>query len=420
MSKKICIIGGGYVGLPLAVAFAEFYPVIVMTKSKKHADELAIGVDRTQTFSKSELQKHPISFTSDIQNASEATIFIVTVPTPVDKNYLPDLSPIKEATESIASVLKYGDIIIYESTVYIGCTEEFCAPLLEKLSGMKYNQDFFCGFTPERINPADSEHTIHNVVKIIAGSTPKVIETMELMYGKIVHTGLYIASQIKVAEASKLIENIQRDVNIALMNELSQIFHSLEIDTDDVIRAASTKWNFLPFHPGLVGGHCIGVDPYYMIYNSELQKIPLPLITLSRTINNSMNDYVVDSTIELLQERGITPSDATVLMLGITFKENCPDIRNSQSAIIFEKLKSKVKVLQLCDPIADAQEVENVYHIQSIAIDDIPTKHYDAIVITVAHTPFKSISIKNLLQKENGIIVDLKGILSKEESDFRL
>lgn len=420
MSKKICIIGGGYVGLPLAVAFAEYFSVIVLTKTKAHAEELSKGIDRTQAFSSDELRRHPIIFTSDISNTSDATVYIVTVPTPIYDDYTPDLSPVEDATKSIASVLKKDDIVIYESTVFIGCTEEFCAPLLEQKSGLKFNNDFFCGFSPERINPSDTERTIHTVVKIIAGSTPPITEQMKEMYGKIIHAGLHIAPSIKVAEASKLIENIQRDVNIALMNELSPLFKVLGINTNDVINAASTKWNFQPYRPGLVGGHCIGVDPYYMLYNGEKQNIPLPLIALARKTNNAMSDYVVDSTLELLRQHSIKPSDANILMLGITFKENCPDIRNSQSARIFSALKAAVNTIDLCDPIADQQEVYRVYGIRTIPMADLKPKRYDAVIITVAHSLYKTLEIQKLLLQENGIIIDLKGLLPLGKSSFTL
>ncbi len=420
MSKKICIIGGGYVGLPLAVAFANYLSVTVVTKSRLHAEELSKGFDRTETFSAEILQKDGILFTSDIADAADSTIFIVSVPTPVNNRNTPDLSSVEDATKSIASVLKKGDIVIYESTVFIGCTEEFCVPILVKESTLTFNQDFYVGFSPERINPADKEHTIHTVVKIIAGSTQEVTKTMEDLYGKIVHAGLHIAPSIKIAEASKLVENIQRDVNIALINELSKIFHSLGIDTNDVINAAATKWNFIPFRPGLVGGHCISIDPYYMLYNGEKKGIDLPLIKLSRSINSTMVDYVVNTTIDLLKQRNIEPKKAKVLMLGITFKENCPDIRNSQSAGIFSKLNTEMKKVDLFDPIADDQEVLRVYGIKSLSIEDLLTKEYDAIIITVAHTVYKTLPIKSFLRNDIGIVLDLKGLLPKEETDFRL
>ena len=420
MSKKICIIGGGYVGLPLAVAFANYLSVTVVTKSRLHAEELSKGFDRTETFSAEILQKDGILFTSDIADAADSTIFIVSVPTPVNNRNTPDLSSVEDATKSIASVLKKGDIVIYESTVFIGCTEEFCVPILVKESTLTFNQDFYVGFSPERINPADKEHTIHTVVKIIAGSTQEVTKTMEDLYGKIVHAGLHIAPSIKTAEASKLVENIQRDVNIALINELSKIFHSLGIDTNDVINAAATKWNFIPFRPGLVGGHCISIDPYYMLYNGEKKGIDLPLIKLSRSINSTMVDYVVNTTIDLLKQRNIEPKKAKVLMLGITFKENCPDIRNSQSAGIFSKLNTEMKKVDLFDPIADDQEVLRVYGIKSLSIEDLLTKKYDAIIITVAHTVYKTLPIKSFLRNDIGIVLDLKGLLPKEETDFRL
>ncbi|MDD2356308.1 MAG: nucleotide sugar dehydrogenase [Thiovulaceae bacterium] len=420
MNKKICIIGGGYVGLPLAVAFANYFSVTVVTKSRLHAEELSKGFDRTETFSTEILQKDGILFTSDIADAMDSTIFIVSVPTPVKSDNMPDLSPVEEATKSIASVLKKGDIVIYESTVFIGCTEEFCVPILVKESTLTFNQDFYVGFSPERINPADKEHTIHTVVKIIAGSTQEVTKTMEDLYGKIVHAGLHIAPSIKTAEASKLVENIQRDVNIALINELSKVFHSLGVDTNDVINAAATKWNFIPFRPGLVGGHCISIDPYYMLYNGKKSGIDLPLIKLSRSINSTMVDYVVNTTIDLLKESNIEPKNAEVLMLGITFKENCPDIRNSQSASIFSKLNTKMKQVDLFDPVADHEEILRVYGINTLCIEDLLTKKYDAIIITVAHTAYKILPIKSFLRNDIGIILDLKSLLPKEETDFRL
>jgi len=420
MLKKICVVGGGYVGLPLAVAFSNYFSVTVVTKSKLHADELSAGFDRTETFTTTQLQKNEILFTSDIADATDSTIFIVSVPTPVNNNNMPDLSPVEEATKSIASVLKKGDIVIYESTVFIGCTEEFCAPILEKGSGLVFNRDFYLGFSPERINPADKEHTIHTVVKIVAGSTQDITKIMEKLYGKIIHAGLHIAPSIKTAEASKLVENIQRDVNVALMNELSKIFHALDMDTNDVINAAATKWNFIPFRPGLVGGHCIGIDPYYMLYTGEKKGIDLPLIRLSRSINNSMVDYVVNTTIDLLKKRNIEPENAEVLLLGITFKEDCPDIRNSKSADIFSELSAKVKKVDLFDPIADSKEVLRAYGIKDWTIEDLPKKHYDAVIIAVAHAMYKTLPIKSFLKEEQSVILDLKELLPKEETDFRL
>ena len=418
MHHKLCIVGAGYVGLPLAVAFSEHYPTMLYSHSQAHINALKKGDDRTESFSVEELKNAQIHFTSDKNEISEANTYIVSVPTPVDEANNPDLSSIIDATKNIATFLKSGDLVIYESTVFIGCTEEICVPLLTQGSGLKYNSEFFCGFSPERINPADRERTISDVVKIVAGSTPEISLIMEKLYGTIVKAGIHIAPSMKVAEASKLTENIQRDVNIALMNELSHIFNSLEIDTHDVIEAASTKWNFNAFYPGLVGGHCISVDPYYLIYNAEKSSTPATLIKSAREINNQMPTYIVKESLRLMEAKGINPQTSSVLLLGISFKEDCPDIRNSQSAEIALALSKKVASVDVFDPVVDTDNVFKTYHIR--CIESIQKGSlYDAVIITVAHTQFKKTNIKKLLKKD-GVLFDAKGILSIAESDARL
>ena len=418
MHHKLCIVGAGYVGLPLAVAFSEHYPTMLYSHSQSHIDALKKGVDRTESFSTEELKSARIHFSSDKNEIAEANTYIISVPTPVDEANNPDLSSIIDATKSVASLLKKGDLVIYESTVFVGCTQEICIPLLVEGSGLKYNREFFCGFSPERINPADQERTISDVVKIVAGSTPEVSSIMQKLYGTIVKAGIHVAPSMKVAEASKLVENIQRDVNIALMNELSHIFNNLDIDTHDVIEAASTKWNFNPYYPGLVGGHCISVDPYYMVYNAKKAGISSTLIESARDINNQMPAYIIKESLRLMKEKGIDTKTSSVLLLGMSFKEDCPDIRNSQSAEIALSLTTKVASIDVFDPVVDTDEVFKTYHIR--CIESIQKGSlYDAIIITVAHTQFKKIDIKKLLKKD-GLLFDAKGILAIDESDARL
>ena len=416
MQDHICIIGAGYVGLPLAMALSEHFKTTVYSHSPEHIAALNVGRDRTESFTPRELQDTSLHFSDNLEEIANANIYIVTVPTPVDEKHNPDLSAVRSATETVASILKNGDLIIYESTVYVGCTEEFCAPLLADVSGLEYNRDFFCGFSPERINPADKERTIHDVMKIVAGSTPQITQKMKAIYESIVDAGIHVAPSMKVAEASKLLENIQRDVNIALMNEVSVLFNALDIDTHDVIEAASTKWNFHPYYPGLVGGHCISVDPYYLIYNAHQKGIDMPLIEQSRATNNHMVDRIVNETLLLITKRGVEPKHASVLLLGVTFKENCPDIRNSQSVKIINALKKEVKV-DVYDPVADREELKQQYELEPL--EHLEHKKYDAVIISVGHSVFKTMAIKEYLT-ENGVLLDLKGILRKDQSDFRL
>lgn len=420
MKATLCIVGAGYVGLPLAMELSKHHLTMVYSHSSKHIEALKNGHDRTGTFNSSELQNSKINFTSDLQDIADANIYIITVPTPVDEVNSPDLSAIISATKDIASLLNKDDIVIYESTVFIGCTEELCVPLLAQGSGLTYNEEFFCGFSPERINPADKEHTIQNVVKIVAGSTPQTSKVMQKLYGSIVKAGIHVAPAIKIAEASKLIENIQRDVNIALMNELSHLFNKLEIDTNEVIKAASTKWNFNTYQPGLVGGHCISVDPYYLVYNAKKLGVETALVESSREINNQMPEYIVKKSITLMKERGFDLKSTSVLLLGISFKENCPDIRNSQSAKIALSLATEVASVDVCDPVVDSDEVLKTYRIK--CVDSIPMhkkSSYDAVIISVAHDEFKTIDIKSLLKKD-AVVFDVKGILPIDESDVRL
>ncbi len=418
MHNKLCIVGAGYVGLPLAMAFSEHYPTMLYSHSVPHIDALKNGEDRTEGFTASELQNSSLHFTSSHSDIAKANIYIICVPTPVDKDNNPDLTAVTDATKDVASLLKKGDLVIYESTVFIGCTEEVCVPLLEQGSGLKYNEEFFCGFSPERINPADKRHTIDNVIKIVAGSTAQTGEVMQKLYGSIVKAGIHVAPAIKIAEASKLVENIQRDVNIALMNELSHLFNRLGIDTKEVIKAASTKWNFNTYYPGLVGGHCISVDPYYLVYNAKKMGVKTSLVETSRDINNHMPDFIVEKSITLMHNRGINIKSASVLLLGISFKEDCPDIRNSQSAIIALSLVKEVATVDVFDPVVDPKEVFRSYHIKCLESIDKEAK-YDAIIISVAHKDFNTINFKRLLKKD-GVLFDVKGILPIDQSDARL
>ncbi len=420
MKTQLCIIGAGYVGLPLAMAFSKEHPTLIYSHSAEHIKALKNGIDRTGSFTSHELQNTNLQFTSELADITDANIYIVSVPTPVDEKFNPDLHAIISATKDLAPHLKKGDLVIYESTVYIGCTEETCVPLLAEGSGLKFNEDFFCGFSPERINPADQVHTIDKVVKIVAGSTPQISGKMKELYGSIVQAGIHVAPSIKTAEASKLVENIQRDVNIALMNELSHIFNALGVDTNEVIKAASTKWNFNTYYPGLVGGHCISVDPYYLVHNARKAGLRTPLIETSRETNNEMPHYIVRQTVSLMHDKGIDVKTASVLLMGLSFKENCPDIRNSQSAIIALTIAKEVVQLDVFDPVVDPEEVSRNYGIECLQSLPAPTeKLYDAVIIAVAHQAFKQLDIKELL-KDKGVLFDVKGVLSADESDARL
>jgi len=418
---RIGIIGLGYVGLPLAVEFGKRYPTVGFDIKAGRIAELESGKDATLETTSEELAsaKH-LTFTTDKSALANCNAFIVTVPTPVGKNNRPLLAPLKGASETVGSVLKKGDVVVYESTVYAGCTEEYCVPILEGRSGLKFNKDFFAGYSPERINPGDKEHRLPSIKKITSGSTPEIADYVDALYGSIITAGTHKAASLKVAEAAKVIENTQRDINIALINELSQIFNRLGIDTEDVLKAAGTKWNFLNFKPGLVGGHCIGVDPYYLTYKAEEIGYRPEMILAGRRLNDSMAEYVATRVIKLMIARNIQPSGSRVLCLGLTFKENCPDVRNTKVADVVKDLQSFGCRVDVHDPWADAREAEHEYGIRIVANPERGA--YDAIVVAVAHREFVALGPKGVraFGSPNVVIFDIKHVLPKEASDARL
>jgi UDP-N-acetyl-D-galactosamine dehydrogenase len=413
--KKICLIGLGYVGLPLAVAFAEKFQVTGFDISSTRIQELEDGYDITLEIEDDLLAsvKKNITYTSNIQDAKDCDIYIVTVPTPIDKVNRPDLTPLVESSKTIGTVLNKNDIVIYESTVYPGVTEDICVPELEKSSGMVFNKDFYCGYSPERINPGDKEHTVTKILKVTAGSTPEIAQQVDDLYKQVITAGTYMASSIKVAEASKVIENTQRDVNIALMNELALIFDQMDIDTNEVLEAAATKWNFIKLTPGLVGGHCIGVDPYYLTFKAEELGYKPDLILASRQINNGMSKYIADQTIKEMIKAGKVIKDSNVLMLGVTFKEDCPDMRNTKVIDVIDELKDFGINVDVYDPWVDPNEEKKWYKhgIISNPLDD--NKKYDAIVVAVAHKQFKKYTAETYSQLSNGkeVVIDIKNIV---------
>jgi UDP-N-acetyl-D-glucosamine/UDP-N-acetyl-D-galactosamine dehydrogenase len=413
--QKICLIGLGYVGLPLAVAFAKKFQVIGFDISTSRIQELKDGYDRTLEIGDNLLEsvKSNINYISDIQDAKDCNIYIVTVPTPIDKVNRPDLTPLIESSKAIGTVLSKDNIVIYESTVYPGVTEDICVPELEKSSGMKFNQDFFCGYSPERINPGDKEHTVTKILKVTAGSTPEIAKYVDNLYKQVITAGTHMASSIKVAEASKVIENTQRDVNIALINELALIFDQMDIDTNEVIEAAATKWNFIKLTPGLVGGHCIGVDPYYLTFKAQELGYQPDLILASRQINNGMSKYIADKTIKEMIKAGKVIKGANILMLGVTFKEDCPDMRNTKVVDIIDELKDFGANVDVYDPWVDPNEEKKWYThgIISNPLDD--NKKYDAIVIAVAHKQFIEYTAETYSQLSNAkeVIIDIKNIV---------
>lgn len=412
---KIAIIGLGYVGLPLAVAFAEKYEVIGFDINKERIDELENSFDRTMEIDSLDLKSSTLKYTCELDDLKECNIYIVTVPTPIDKSNRPDLFPIESSTKMIAKVLKKGDIVIYESTVYPGVTEDVCVPILEENSKLVFNRDFYCGYSPERINPGDKNHTVTKILKVTSGSTPEIAKRIDDLYKSVIVAGTFMASSIKVAEASKVIENTQRDVNIALINELALIFDTMGIDTNEVIEAASTKWNFINLHPGLVGGHCIGVDPYYLTYKAEEMGYTPNLILASRIINNSMGMYISQKCIKLLIDNDKKVKSSKVLILGLTFKEDCPDIRNTKVIDIIEGLKEFGCVVDVYDPWVDMNEEKKYYKHGLISnLFENKTK-YDAIVVAVGHKQFKVLSIDDYESISNGqpVILDIKGIVEK-------
>jgi UDP-N-acetyl-D-galactosamine dehydrogenase len=418
---KLAIIGLGYVGLPLAVEFGKIRSVLGYDINSKRIDQLKAGQDLTQETEPEELQsaKHlGLSINSDDLRACNC--FIVTVPTPIDMHKRPDLGPLLKASETVGKVLKLGDIVIYESTVYPGCTEEDCVPVLEKFSGLKFNQDFFCGYSPERINPGDKAHRLPNIQKVTSGSTPEVAEVVDQLYRQIITAGTHKASSIKVAEAAKVIENTQRDVNIALINELALIFNKMGIDTEAVLKAAGSKWNFLPFRPGLVGGHCIGVDPYYLTHKAESIGYHPEIILAGRRLNDSMGAYVVTQLVKAMTHRRLQVDGARVLIMGLTFKENCPDLRNTRVVDIIEELKDYKVQTDVFDPWADPAQAQHEYGITPVQNPEPGT--YDAIVLAVAHDQFKTMGAQAIrsLGKPEHVLYDLKYLLPVDSSDLRL
>ncbi len=423
---KIAVIGLGYVGLPLSVAFAKKYKVIGFDINSKRINELQKCIDVTEEIEKIELESvldienskvEGLFLTNNVDHLKESNIYIVTVPTPIDKNNKPDLTPMIKSSETIGSILKKGDIVIYESTVYPGVTEEVMAPILEFKSGLKLNKDFYCGYSPERINPGDKEHTVTKIKKVTSGSTKEVAEIVDNLYNSIITAGTYKASSIKVAEAAKVIENSQRDLNIAFINELSKIFNLIGIDTYEVLSAASTKWNFLNFKPGLVGGHCIGVDPFYLAQKAQEVGYHPELILAGRRMNDSMGKHVATELIKMMIRKDLNISKSKVLILGFTFKENCPDVRNTRVIDIYNELRTYNICIDVFDPKVDPNEVKLEYDID--VISELNKNHYTAIILAVAHSEFIKLNLREL-SIQNGIIFDVKGVLPKETIDLRL
>ncbi|MCX8531524.1 nucleotide sugar dehydrogenase [Chryseobacterium luquanense] len=434
---KISVIGLGYVGLPLARLFATKYAVVGFDINEKRISQLKNAVDTTHEvenkilsevilngnpFSESEVTSTGLFFSSEIKDISGATFYIITVPTPIDKHNRPDLTPLYKASETVAKVLKKGDIVIYESTVYPGVTEEECVPVLEKVSGLTFNADFFVGYSPERINPGDKEHTVDKILKVTSGSTPEIGKIVDNLYKSVITAGTHLAPTIKVAEASKVIENSQRDLNIAFMNELAKIFSLMDIDTHDVLEAAGTKWNFLKFKPGLVGGHCIGVDPFYLAQKAQEIGYYSELILAARRLNDSMGAFVASQIVKLMIKKDIKVKGAKILNLGVTFKENCPDIRNSKAIDVITNLQEYGADVISYDPWANPMEVIEEYGVPCYneILSELPeNEKYDAIILTVAHEEFLNLNL-NYLIKEKGVIYDVKGVLSKFNIDKRL
>ncbi len=418
---NIAIVGLGYVGLPLAVESSKYYKIIGYDIDENRISELKKGHDRTLEASNTQLvENENLKFTSDLSKIAQCNVYIITVPTPIDKGNNPDLSPLLMASTSVGKIMTAGDIVIYESTVYPGATEEICVPMLEKHSGLQYNKDFFCGYSPERINPGDKERKITDVTKVTSGSTKDTADFVDSLYACLIPAGTHKAPSIKVAEAAKVIENTQRDLNIALVNELSMIFNKLNIDTEEVLKAAGTKWNFMPFRPGLVGGHCIGVDPYYLTYKAEAVGHHPRIILSGRQINNDMGRYIVDQLIRNMVQRKINLTDAKVLVLGFTFKENCPDVRNTKVIDVVKELADLEIKVDIHDPWVDVETVQKTYGLKMS--ERLNHGEYDAIVIAVGHDCFVKLGASTLRNygKSTCIIYDLKSVFDKSESDIRL
>ena len=418
---KICVIGLGYVGLPLARLFSTKYPTIGYDLNQRRVDSLMQGHDATMEVSddllKDAIENHGFVCTTDLEKIRDCNFYVVAVPTPVDENNRPDLKPLRGASETVGNVISNGDIVVYESTVYPGVTEEECLPVVERVSGMKFNVDFFAGYSPERINPGDKLHTVEKIKKVTSGSTPEIADIVDSVYNSVLVNGTHKAPSIKVAEASKIIENSQRDVNIAFMNELAKIFNAMGIDTHDVIEAAASKWNFIKLSPGLVGGHCISVDPYYLIQKAQVYGVLPRVMSNARRLNDGMGDYVANQTIKLMNKKGVMVKDAKILILGITFKENCPDIRNTKVVDIYHTLHEYTPNITIYDPWANKDAVSHEYQLS--IVNELPQELFDTIILAVAHKEFMDLDIKKLLKSE-GIIYDVKGVLPRNIIDGRL
>ena len=421
MEYKICVIGLGYVGLPLARLFSTKYETVGFDMNQKRVDALNGGHDATLEVSDELLQdainNHGFKCTTNLDEIKKCNVYIVAVPTPVDDNNRPDLKPLWGASETVGKVISKGDIVIYESTVYPGVTEEECLPVVERVSGMKFNEDFFAGYSPERINPGDKEHTVEKIKKVTSGSTPEIADIVDGLYNSVLVNGTHKASSIKVAEASKIIENSQRDVNIAFMNELAKIFNAMGIDTRDVIDAAASKWNFIKLNPGLVGGHCISVDPYYLIQKAQVYGVLPRIMFAARRLNDGMGAYVANQTIKCMNKKGVMVKDSKILILGITFKENCPDIRNTKIVDIYHTLEEYTNNITVYDPWANADSVKHEYGIDITT--EMPNEKFDAVILAVSHKEFLDINVKDLM-KDEAVLYDVKGLLDREIVDGRL
>lgn len=422
MEIKIAVIGLGYVGLPLARLFSTKYKTVGFDMNQKRVDALMAGHDATLEVSDELLQdainNHGFVCTTDLDKIRECNFYVVAVPTPVDVNNRPDLRPLWGASETVGKVISKGDIVVYESTVYPGVTEEECLPVVERVSGLKFNVDFYAGYSPERINPGDKLHTVEKIKKVTSGSTPEIADIVDGVYNSVLINGTHKAPSIKVAEASKIIENSQRDVNIAFMNELAKIFNAMGIDTRDVIEAAASKWNFIKLSPGLVGGHCISVDPYYLIQKAQVYGVLPRVMFAARRLNDGMGNYVAEQTIKCMNKKGLLVKDAKILILGITFKENCPDIRNTKVVDIYTSLEEYTKNVTVYDPWANKENVKREYDIDIVS--ELPTgEKFDAVILAVAHNQFKELDIKSLVV-DNGVVYDVKGILDRTIIDGRL
>ena len=418
---RICVIGLGYVGLPLARLFSTKYPTVGYDMNQARVDALMTGHDATLEVDDGLLQEaireHGFRCTTSLDEIKGCNVYIVAVPTPVNDDNTPDLKPLLGASETVGQVISRGDVVIYESTVYPGVTEEECLPVVERVSGLRFNQDFFAGYSPERINPGDKQHTVEKIRKVTSGSTPEVADFVDQLYNSVLINGTHKAPSIRVAEASKIIENSQRDVNIAFMNELAKIFNAMGIDTHDVIEAAASKWNFIKMSPGLVGGHCIGVDPYYLIQKAQVYGVLPRIMHAARRLNDGMGAYVANQTIKCMNKKGVVVKDARVLILGFTFKENCPDTRNTKVIDIYHTLAEYTQRITLFDPWANAEQVKREYGINIVS--QLPEGEYDAIILAVAHKAFETLDVRSLV-REGGVVYDVKGVLPRHIVDDRL